>query len=198
MAFLRPLVRLIGVAWMIVLALFGLGIAMYCFDGLIGLGSARPDRLLQLPRVRYHVGHFLNQLAASGSTAGLALLCGLGAMLLGMFLLIGVVGRRKQRIVILEHDGQTGAIAARTRPVQDMVRALAEPVRGATSVKRPKLSLPRSGAGGKLVLDATRTRTTDPRELQTAVEQAVRPITEPFHLDPRVRVRLGESGSRVQ
>ena len=65
------------------LALFGLAVAMYCVDALVGLGSVRPDRLLHLPSVRDHVGHFLNQLAAPGSTAGLALLCGLGAMLPG-------------------------------------------------------------------------------------------------------------------
>jgi hypothetical protein len=198
MALLRPLARVIGVIWMLVLALFGLAVAMYCFDGLISLGSARPDRLLDLPSVGRHVGRFLNQLAAPGSTAGLALLCGLGAMLVGIVLLIGVVGRRSQRLVILEHDPQTGVIAARSRPLRDMARALAEPVRGATSVKRPKMSLSRGGARGKLVFDATRTRTTDPRELQVAVEQAVEPITQPFGLDSRVRVHLGESGNRVQ
>jgi hypothetical protein len=198
MAFLRPLVRLIGVVWMLVLAVFGLAVAMYCFDGLIRLGSARPDRLLHLPSVRDHVGQFLNQLAAPGSTAGLALLCGLGAMLLGILVLTGVVGRRRQRLVILDQGGRNGAIAARARPVQEMARALAEPVHGVTGVKRPKLAVSRSGERGKLVLDATRTRTADPRELQAAVEQAVQPITEPFRLDSRVRVRLGESGSRVQ
>ena len=198
MALLRPLARLIGFFWMLVLALFGLAVAMYCVDALVSLGSVRPDRLLHLPSVRDHVGHFLDQLAAPGSTAGLALLCGLGAMLLGVLLLVGVVGRRKQRLVILEQNAQTGWVAARSRPLRDMARALAEPVRGATSVKRPKLSLSRGGERGKLVFNATRTRTTDPRELQAAVEQAVEPITTPFHLDPRVRVRLGEPGNRVQ
>ena len=190
--------RLVGVLWMLVLALFGLAVAMYCVDALVGLGSVRPDRLLHLPSVRDHVGRFLDQLAAPGSTAGLALLCGLGAMLLGVLLLIGVLGRRKQRLVILEQDGQTGAIAARRRPLGDMARALAEPAHGATSVKRPKLALSRRGTRGTLKVNATRTRTTDPRELQTAVEKAVEPITEPFGLKPRVRVRLGESGNRVQ
>lgn len=119
-------------------------------------------------------------------------------MLLGLLLLIGVIGHRKQRLLILEQDDQTGAIGARVRPVQDMARALAESVRGVTSVKRPKLSLSRGGASGRLVFDATRTRAADPRELQAAVEQAVEPITKPFRLDSRVRVRLGEAGSRVQ
>jgi len=195
---LRPLVRLIGVLWMLVLALFGLAVAAYCVDALVSLGSARPDRLLRLPSVRRQVGRFLDQLAAPGSTAGLALLCGLGAMLLGILLLIGVVGRRKQRLVILSQGRKSGAIAARARPLQDMARALAEPTSGATSVRRPRLSLARRGTRGKLKVNATRTRTTDPRELQTAVEKALEPITEPFGLRPRVRIRLGEAGNRAQ
>jgi hypothetical protein len=198
MSVLRPLVRLIGFLWMLVLALFGLAVALYCVDALVSLGSIRPDRLLHLPSVRDHVGHFLGQLAAAGSTAGLALLCGVGAMLLGVLLLIGVVGRRRERLVILEQDGQAGTIAARRRPLGAMARALAEPARGATSVKRPKFSLARRGTRGKLKLNATRTRTTDPRELQTNLEKAVEPITGPFGLTPRVRVRLGETGNRVQ
>jgi hypothetical protein len=183
---------------MLVLALFGLAVAMYCVDALVGLGSIRPDLLLHLPSVRDHVGHFLDQLAAPGSTAGLALLCGLGAMLIGILLLIGAVGRRRERLVILDQDHESGVVAARRRPLGEMARALAEPARGAASVKRPKFSLARRGTRGKLKLNATRTRTTDPRELQTALEQAVEPITEPFGLTPRVRVRLGESGNRVQ
>ena len=198
MSLLRTLARVIGAVWMVVLALSGLAVAMYCFDAVVSLGSARPDRLLGCPSVRRHVGRFLDQVAAPGSTAGLALLCGLGAMLIGVLLLIGVVGRRKQRLAILEQDSETGAVAARPRPLRDMARALAEPVRGATSVKRPRLSLSRRGTRGKLKVNATRTRTTDPKELKAAVEKAVAPISEPFSLKPRVRVRLGESGNRTQ
>lgn len=198
MVLLRVLARVVGAVWMLVLGLFGLGVAMYCFDAVIRLGSARPDRLLDLPAVRRHVGRFLDQVAAPGSTAGLALLCGLGAMLLGILLWMGVLGRRRQRLAILEQERQTGAIAARPKPLRDMARALAEPARGAASVKRPKLSLSRRGTRGKLTVNATRARSTDPRELKTALEQAVEPITEPFGLKPRVRVRLGEPGRRAQ
>jgi hypothetical protein len=198
MALLRALAKMVGVVWMLVLALFGLGLAMYCVDALVGLGSARPDRLLDLPGVRDHVGRFLDQVAAPGPTAGLALLCGLGAMLIGILLLVGIVGRRKQRLVILDQHDRTGALAARRRPLGEMARALAEPAQGATRVKRPKLSVSRRGTRGTLKIAATRTRTTDPRELTTAIEQAVEPITGPFGLTTRVRVRLGESGERVQ
>ncbi len=198
MRLLRPLARLIGALWMLVLALFGLAVAMYCFDAVVSLGSARPDRLLGLQGVRRHVGRFLDQVAAPGSTAGLALLCGLGAMLLGVLLLVGVAGRRKQRLVVLEHDRQTGAVAARTKPLREMAWTLAQQARGATSVKRPQLSLSRRGTRGRLTMNATRARTTEPQELKDAVVRAVEPISEPFNLKPRVRVRLGESGSRAR
>jgi len=52
MIVLRPLVRLVGVLWLLALALVGLGVALYCFDGLVSLGSARPDRLVDLMSVR--------------------------------------------------------------------------------------------------------------------------------------------------
>jgi hypothetical protein len=198
MALLRVLGRMVGVVWMLVLALFGLAVAMYCVDALVGLGSVRPDRLLGLPGVRDHVGRFLGQVAAPGSIAVLALLCGLGAMLLGGLLLIAVLGRGKQRLAVLEQNHRSGVLAARRRPLGEMVRALAEPVHGATGIKRPKLSLSRRGSPGTLKLSVTRTRTADPRELTVAIEQAVEPITGPFRLRPRVRVRLGESGNRVQ
>jgi hypothetical protein len=198
MALLRMLARLVGMVLMVVLALIGLGVAMYCVDALVGLGSIRPDRLLHLPSVRDHVGRFLDQLAAPGSTAGLALLCGLGAMLLGILLLIGLLGRRRERLVILQQDHETGVIAARQRPLSDMARALIEPVDGATSVSRPKFSLSRSGTAGSLKLNAARTRTADPRELTAAVQKAVEPITAPFGLKPRVRLGLPESGDRAQ
>lgn len=198
MRVLGPLARLIGAVWMIALALFGLGVAMYCFAAVITLGSARPDRLLDLPSVRSHVGRWLDQVAAPGSTAGLALLCGLGAMLLGVLLLIGVLGRRKQRVAILDHDDSDGTVAARPRPLRDMTLALAEQARGATSIKRPRLSLSRRGTRGRLKLNATRTRTSDPQEVKDAVISAVQPISDPFHLKPRVQIRLGESGNRTQ
>ena len=198
MRVLGPLARLIGAVWMIALALFGLGVAMYCFAAVITLGSARPDRLLDLPSVRSHVGRWLDQVAAPGSTAGLALLCGLGAMLLGVLLLIGVLGRRKQRVAILDHDNSDGTVAARPRPLRDMTLALAEQARGATSIKRPRLSLSRRGTRGRLKLNATRTRTSDPQEVKDAVISAVQPISDPFHLKPRVQIRLGESGNRTQ
>lgn len=39
----RPLARLVGAIWMVVIALLGIGVALYCVDAVINLGSVRPD-----------------------------------------------------------------------------------------------------------------------------------------------------------
>ncbi len=198
MLLLRTVARVIGMLWTLALALLGLCVAMYCFDGFLSLGSARPDRLLHLPTVRRHVGHFLDQLAAPGSTAGLALVCGLGAMLTGLLLLAGTLRSRRERLVMLDRDAKQGTLAAKPRALTEISRALAEQADGATSVKRPKLNLSRRGTRGRLRVTASRARTSDRREVERAVTDRLAPISEPFGLRPRVRARLGGQGDRVQ
>jgi hypothetical protein len=197
MVLLRAFARLVEVALMLVLALLGLGLAMYCLDAFIHLGDARPDRLLDLPQVRHDVGHFLDQVAAPGSTAALALLCGLGAMVLGVLLLIGLLGSRRPRLLPLEQD-DNGALAARPGPIRDMARALAAQAAGATAVKRPRLKLPRGRRRGRMTVSATRSRTESEGDVQRAVSERIDPLTEPFRLRQRVHVRRGEHGERVQ
>ncbi len=198
MLLLRGLSRLIGTLWMLAVALLGLGVALYCLDGFISLGSGRPDRLLHLSAARRHVGRFLDQIAAPGPTAGLALLCGLGAVLIGLLLLAGVLRSRKERLVVLERDADNGSLAARPRTLGAMCRALAEQASGATSVTRPRFKLSRRGTRGRLKVSASRARSSDPREVEQAIKDRLRPVSDPFDLKPRVRVRLGARGDRVQ
>ncbi len=198
MLFLRVLTRLVGMLWMLVLALLGLGVAVYCLDGFISLGSVRPDRLLGSASVRRHVGRFLDQIAMPGPTAALALLCGLGAILIGILLLAGTLRSRRERLVVLERNPSHGTLAARPGTLRAMARALAEQAPGATGVKRPRLRLSRNGRRGRLKVNAARARTSDPREVERAIKQRLAPVSDPFDLKPRVRVRLGESGERVQ
>jgi hypothetical protein len=175
-----------------------LALALYCLDGLVGLGSIRPDRLLHLPSARRHVGHFLSQLADPGSTAGLALLCGLAAMAWGILIILGVVGPRRPRVAVLDRDGSGGTVAARPGPLRDMALALAEQAPGATRVRRPKLALSRTGNGGRLWIRASRARTDDPVDVSHAVEQLLEPLTEPFALRPRIHIVAGQAGERVR
>jgi hypothetical protein len=198
MVLARALSRLIGAIWMLAIALFGLGVALYCLDAVINLGSIRPDRLLDLPSVRRHVGRFLAQIAAPGSTAGLALLCGLGAMAIGVLLLVGTLRSSRQRLAVLDTDSGAGTVAARPRVLAEMSRYLAEQAEGAARVRRPRLSLSRSGRRGRLTVRTTRTRTSDPRVLRQAITDAVAPVSEPFALRPRVSVKLSDGRGRVQ
>lgn len=198
MLLVRALARLIGAIWMLVIALLGLGVALYCVDALVHLGSARPDRLLHLPRVSRHVGRFLEQLAAPGTTMWLALLCGLGAMAVGGLLLMGTLRSSRQRVAVLDADSGEGTVAARPRVLGDMSRYLAQQTAGATTVKRPRLSLSRSGRRGRLTVRSARTRTSDARAVKQALIDAVAPVSEPFALKPRVSVKVAEGRGRVQ
>jgi hypothetical protein len=198
MLLLRALTRLIEMLWMLALALLGLGVALYCLDGFISLGSARPDRLLHLPDVRRHVGRFLAQVAGSGPTAALALLCGLATTLIGLGLLAGLLRSRRERTVVLERDGDNGTLAAKPGTLRAMARALAEQAAGTTSVNRPRLALSRRGDRGRLKVTASHARTRDAGEVQRAIGEQLAPICDPFHLQSRIRVRLGQRGERVE
>ena len=197
MVLLRLLARVVGMLLMLALALVCLGVALYCLDGLISLGSIRPDHLLHLPDVRRHVGHFLAQIAAPGTTAGLALAGGVVTVLLGLVLLVGTLRSSRERLVVLD-NGTDGVLAAQPRTLRAMVQALAEQASGATSINRPKLKLSRRGTRGRLTVAASRSRTTDASEVETAVGRLIEPISGPFHLRTRVQVREGEAGERVQ
>lgn len=197
MLLLRAVTRVVGILWTLVLALAGLAVGLYCLSRLVSLGAANPPRLLHLPAVRRHVGHFLDQLAAPGPTAGLALVCGLGAMAIGILLLVGLLGPRRTHLAILDGDGE-GRLAARPRAVRELARALAGQADGATQVRRPRVVLSRSGRRGRLIVRAARTPTGESAEVQRAVAERLTPLTESFHLRPRIHIAAGEAGERVE
>ena len=196
MLLLRAVVRLLAVAWMVVVAVFGLAVAAFCFDAVIRLHSLRPDHLAHLPAVRRWVGHFLHRLEAHGPTAGLALLCGIGAVLIGLFILLSMVIPRRRHIAIMSHGN--GTITARPRVLRSMARALASDVEGVTAVRRPRLRLNRRGSRGKLRLSVVRTAVADGREVERSVADQLQPVTERFCLRPVFRAERGGRGERVQ
>ena len=193
MLLLKALVRLVELLLISALALVGLGVGLYCFSGLISLGSARPDRLLHLPVVRAHVGHFLAQLAAPGPTAILALLCGLAAVAVGVGLLVGLLGSRRERLLVVEDgQGDTGGLYVRQRAVSRMVRNETEHTLGVTAAKRPKVRLARSGHHGRVKVLAARGAHPDAATVDDAVHERVDPVLEPLGLRGDIRVRLEE------
>jgi hypothetical protein len=193
MLLLKALARLVELLLMTAIALIGLGVGLYCFSLLISLGSARPDRLLHLPAVRAHVGHFLAQLAAPGPTATLALLGGVAAVVIGLVLLAGLLGTRRERLLVVE-DGLEGdgGLYVRQRTVSQMVRAETVLAPGVTGVKRPKVRLARSGRRGRVKVLAARGADPDPGTVDAAVHERVDPVLEPLGLRGDVRVRLDE------
>ncbi len=190
----RVLVRLVGFLALAALAVAGIVLAVFC----IGTGTGGPSlgrlaRLLHLASLRATVGHWLGQLEASGSVAVIAGLCGLGAVLLGLLLLAGIFVPRRERLVTLA-QGEHGTLAARRRPLAQVAAALVEQVRGVTQARVRVRPLRRPG--GRLAVRASRTRPSDPRQVQSAVRDQLRGLTEPFKL--KARVAAPQRGGRVE
>lgn len=191
MLLLKALARLVELLLLAAIALVGLGVALYCLALRVSLGPTRPDRLLHLPVVRARIGHFLADLAAPGPTAVLALLGGIAAVLIGVGLLLGLLGSRRERLLIVE-DGTAGAggLYVRQRVVGRMVRAETLLAPGVTGVRRLKVRLARSGRHGRVRLLADRGADPDAATVDGAVHERVDPIIEPLGLQGDIRVRL--------
>jgi|tagenome__1003787_1003787.scaffolds.fasta_scaffold19688207_1 hypothetical protein len=190
----HALVRLVSFVLLVVLALAGLTLAVFS----ISTGTSGPSLggladVLSLASLRDTVGSWLAQLEASGSTAAIAAVCGLGAMLLGFVLLLGVLVPRRERLVTLD-SGDQGVLAARRRPLARAATALVEQVRG-VSEARVRVR-PRRRAGGRLVVRTSRARSADPDQVKAAVSEQLRGLTDPFKLKSRIAVP--RRGARVQ
>lgn len=198
MLLLKALARVVEVLLMAAIALVGLGIGLYCLDGLVSIGSARPDRLLNLPTLRHDVGHWLAQLAAPGPIAVLALLGGIAAVLVGLLLAVGLLGSRRERLLVIEEDTGEGGLYARRRPIGQMAREETARAPGVTDVKRPKVRLTRSGRAGRLKVLAARGPDPDAETVDTAVHERLDPLGEALHLRVDSRVRLVEPEAAPQ
>ena len=190
----RALVRVVSFLLLAILAVAGIVLAVFCITtGTSGPSLGRLARLLDLGSLRDTVGSWLGQLQASGAVAGIAAVCGLGAMLLGLLLLAGILVPRRERLVALA-SSEHGTIAARRRALAQAVTALVEQVRGITEA-RVRVR-PRRRAGGRLTVRASRTRQANAGEVQGAVREQLRGLTDPFKLTARVDVP--RRGARVQ
>lgn len=188
MTTLRLLSRLIGLVWALVLALVCLGLVLYSLDALIGLGKARPDKLLHLAGLESETGHLLKQLETPGHVASLSMLSGIAVVLIGLLLVLGLFTRRRDRLAPLKSDSSSGALAARPRALKQMARALSGETREVLSVRKVRLALKRRGAGGRLSVDVNPFPGTEKAAVESALENALAPLAEPFGLKRRVSV----------
>jgi hypothetical protein len=186
---LRLLARLVGFLWAVALALLALGVAIYCLDGLVRLGSARPDRLLHLVAGREKVAHFLARVEAPGHVASLAFLCGVAAVIVGLALLRGLLGSPRPRLALMEGASDGGELGARRRVLRQVAGTLAADAESVVEVKRVRLALRRNGMGGRLRLDVALAPDGEAPAGAAAVQAALEPICEPFNLKGRVHTR---------
>lgn len=190
----RILARVVGFLACVVLAVGGLVLAVFC----IGTGTHGPSlgglaRLLSLHSVRDSVGSWLTRMEAPGSVAVIAGLCGLGAIALGLLLIVGVLVPRRERLVQLAEDDR-GTLAARRRPLAQVATALVEPVRGVTEARVRVRPFRRTG--GRLSVRASRATHADADEVRRGVTEQLDSLTAPFKL--KARVDVPRRGARVE
>jgi hypothetical protein len=193
-ALARVLVRVTSFLLLVILAVAGLALAIFCIGtGNTGVSLGGLASTLHLESLRSTVGSWLDQLQAGGPVAGVAALAGIGMLLLGVLLLAGLLVPRRERLIALASERQ-GTLAARRRPLAQITQTLAEQVRGVTDA-RTRVR-PRRRAGGRVRVRASRPRPADPVEVRTAVIDQLRELTDPFDLEAHVDVT--RPGARVQ
>lgn len=168
----RVLSRLLGFTLLLVVAIGGLVVALFCLrGGDATLSLTHLASLLSLDGLRDTVGPWLESLEADGPVAALAVLCGLAAVALGIGLLVGALVPRRERLLVIRRADH-GDITARRRAAANALSDLAERPReilGARARVRPNRRHP----GGRARLKLLRAVGTDERP---AAEQSRREL----------------------
>jgi hypothetical protein len=194
---LRALASLVGFLLLVLVALAGLAAAVFSLQGgeetlsLHGLSQS-----IGLDDLAGEFGAWLTDLEASGPVAVVAALAGLGAIVLGIALLVGALVPSRERLVIVRRD-ERGDVAARRRAVAQAATALAEQARDVISAKA-KVRPRRSGSGGRLRVTADHARTAGNRDLGAAAREQIQPLAAPLSLSVSVRGRVPRRGGRVR
>ncbi|MBV9535834.1 MAG: hypothetical protein JO321_10535 [Solirubrobacterales bacterium] len=185
-ALARLLVRLLTLLSLIVLSAAGILVAVFSISGGRGGPSlTQGAKDAHLPELRDTTAHWLGQIEAHGSIAVIAGLCGLGAIVLGLVLLAGLLVPRRERLITLERR-EGGTIAARRRALAQVATALVDQLSGVASA-RVRIR-PRRTSGARLAVRATRTRRSDAAQVKASVRERLANLTEPFKLTARVEV----------
>jgi hypothetical protein len=192
---LRAIARLVAFLLLVILAVAGLAVAIGSLGGGGGFGIAGLAELVRLPQLEDLVRGLFDQVEGSGAAKPVPALAGLGAVAVGLLLLIGVLWPRRERLVTLE-GSKEGTLGARRRALAQVAGALAEQSRAVTATKvrvRPRRRRP----GGRLELRALHPRSSEAKEVRRQATDSLQSLTEPFALKAKVRPRLGERGDRV-
>ena len=185
------IVLVLGFVLLVLLALVGLA------DGGRGTVSlAHLATLVHLPDLRHYVGVYLRRVEAPGSVAWVSVGAGVGAVVVGLLLLAGVLVPRRERLIALG-ETERGPMLARRRALARVAAALAEQPRGVTQARaraRPR----RGGRGGTVRVWATREVLRERRQTEREIEERLASLSEPFGLAARVDARRVTDDRRVQ
>lgn len=193
---LRALARLVTFLLLVALAAIGLAVAIFSLGGSGDLSIPGLANLAGLPGLEDEAGRLLGSVEADGAIVLGSGLAGLGAVAVGVLLLLGALAPARERMLVLEkHD--EGIVAARRRALAQVASALVEQARGMTASK-VRLRPSRRERGGKLSIRAVHSAGADPSQIERDATASLDPLTKAFELKTRVRPRLGGSGQRVQ
>lgn len=189
----RGLARLLAVLLAAALAVGGLAVALFSIQGgsatlsLPGLAAR-----LRLGDLQVTIGMWLGDLHADGPVARVAALAGAGAVALGVLLLVGVLGRRRERLLVMRTDDD-GTIAARPRAIGEAAVALGEESRDVLRAK-DRTTARRRGVGGRLRLTIYHAPSTNGAAAD-AGRVRIQGLADAFSLRADVRGRAPRRGS---
>jgi hypothetical protein len=186
--FARLLARLIGFALLVVIAAAGIVAAVFCIQSghaTLSLPALASD--LQLPQLRDHVGDLLGSIEAGGPVAILAVLCGLGAVAIGLLLAAGAWLTPRPRRIVLERT-EHGSLGSLHRPFAALAaRSAEEPDEVAGARARARAGRRRDG--GRLRVMARTARHNDPRRAKGQAQASVAQLTDGLPVRVRVTAR---------
>ncbi len=191
------LVLVLGFVLLVLLAFVALAAAIFEIDGGHGTVSlAHLATLIHLPGLRHDVGVYLQRVEAPGPAAWVSVAAGVGAVVVGLLLLAGVLVPRRERLIALGKT-ERGPLFARRRALARVAAALAEQPRGVTEARaraRPR----RGRRGGTIRVRATREARRERGQTEREIEGRLAPLSEPFELAARVDARRVTDERRVQ
>jgi hypothetical protein len=193
---LRLIAAVVAFLLLVVIAVGGLVVALFCLrGGDATLSLAHLAHLLSLDELRQTVGGWFGTLEADGPVAALAALCGVGAVLLGIALIVGALVPRREHLLIISRE-ERGTIAARPRAAGAALSSVAERPRDVRKA-RARVKPNRERVGGRARLRLVRSERIDERPAATQARAELEDLADSMSLRLARRESSPRRGGRV-
>lgn len=193
---LRLVAAILAFLLLLVIAVAGIVVAVFCIRGATAtLSLHHLASLISLPELRETISPWLVSLEADGPAAALAALCGAGAILLGIALIVGALVPRRERVLLID-ESERGTIAARRRAAGNALVDLAERPREILSA-RAKIRPNRKRVGGRARLKLTEAAGTDQRPQAAQARADLSELAETLSLKLATVRRRPRRGGRT-